>query len=401
VCNNPAIAASNPLCPQSRLQNLIDQSIPANQQVLYALAHGTGGFTIFNTNDFLAGLNKIAHELDEYYILGYVPPSQAHDGSYHKIGVNVTRAGVQIRHRSGYYDLKAPDLLAGKLEGKTLEAVAASSEPGQVPVSISAPYFYTSPGVARVNISLQVPGSSIDFEKDKKELHSNVQVLGMAYREDGSVAARFSDTVKLDVEKKELKQFSQGPFNYQHTFNVSPGKYMLKLVLSTGGQKFGKYETALNIAPFDGQHLELSGPALSSSFRPVDQLVASLDAQLLEDQTPLLFQGKEVFIQPGNRFQRGDKVLFYVEVFEPLMQSSIVPRLGVLFNIYDRKTNQQVYSSNTILIDSLAHAGTPLIPVACPIPTDNLQAGEYRLEVRARNSSGGASPIRATDFVLE
>ncbi len=380
---------------------MIDQSVPTNQQVLYALARGTGGFTIFNTNDFLAGLNKIANELDEYYILGYVPPSPAHDGSYHKITVKVTRAGVQLRHRNGYYDLKSPDLLAGKLEGKTLEALAASSQPGQVPVSLSAPYFYSSPGVARVNVSLQVPASAIDFEKEKKELHSNVQVLGIAYREDGSVAARFSDTVKVDVEKKDLKEFSKGPFNYQHTFNVAPGKYTLKLVLSTGGQKFGKYETALSITPFDGQHLELGGPALSNAFRPVDQLVASLDSQLLEDQTPLLFKGMEVFIQPGNRFQRGDKVAFYVEVFEPLMQTSLVPRVGVLFDIVNRKTNQQVYSSNTMLVNEFARSGNPLIPVAREIPTDSLQAGEYRLEVRARNSEGGASPIRTADFVLE
>jgi hypothetical protein len=400
-CNNPMVAQSNPLCPQNRLQTLIDQSVTANQQVLYALARGTGGFTIFNTNDFLAGLNKIANELDEYYILGYVPPSPAHDGSYHKITVKVTRAGVQLRHRNGYYDLKSPDLLAGKLEGKTLEALAASSQPGQVPVSLSTPYFYTSPGVARVNISLQVPASAIDFEKQKKEFHSDVQVLGIAYREDGSVAARFSDTVKVDVEKKDLKEFSKGPFNYQHTFNVAPGKYTLKLVLSTGGEKFGKYETALSIAPFDGQHLELSGPALSNAFRPVDQLVASLDAQLLEDQAPLLFRGMEVFIQPGNRFQRGDKVAFYVEVFEPLMQSSFVPRVGVLFDIVNRKTNQQVYSSNTVLVNDLARSGNPLIPVAREIPTDSLQAGEYRLEVRARNSEGGTSPIRTADFVLE
>jgi hypothetical protein len=228
-----------------------------------------------------------------------------------------------------------------------------------------------------------------------------VQVLGIAYREDGSVAARFSDTVKLDMEKKDLKDFSKGPFNYQHTFNVAAGKYTLKLVLSTGGEKFGKYETALTIAPFDGQHLELSGPALSNAFRPVDQLVASLDSQLLEDQAPLLFQGMEVFIQPGNRFQRGDKVSFYVEVFEPLMQSSLAPRVGVLFNIVDRKTNQQVYSSNTIPIDASARSGNPLMPLAREIPTDSLQAGEYRLEVRARNSAGGASPIRTADFVLE
>jgi hypothetical protein len=75
--------------------------------------------------------------------------------------------------------------------------------------------------------------------------------------------------------------------------------------------------------------------------------------------------------------------------------------VGVLFDIVNRKTNQQVYSSNTILVDALARSGNPLIPVAREIPTDSLQAGEYRLEVRARNSAGGASPIRTADFVVE
>jgi hypothetical protein len=400
-CNDPTMAATNPACPQNRLQQLIDQSVSANQQVLDALARGTGGFTIFNTNDFLAGLNKIVNELDQYYILGYVPPSQAHDGTYHKIGVKVTRAGIQIRHRMGYYDLKAPDLLAGKVEGKTLEGFAASPQPGQVPVLLSAPYFYSSPGVARVYISLQIPASAIDFGKEKKDFHSNVQVLGIAARADGGVAARFSDTVKLDMEKKDLKEFAKGPFKYQNTFNIAPGEYTLKLVLSWGGEKFAKYEKPLVIPTFDNKELALSGPVLSDDLRPVNQLVASLDSQLLEDETPLVFQGNEVFPQPGNHFQHGDKVTFYVEVFEPKMQTAFVPRVGVLFNIVNSKTNQPVYSSNTILVDSFARSGDPLIPVALQMPVDTLQAGEYRLEVRARNSAGGVTPVRAADFVLE
>jgi VWFA-related protein len=401
VCNNPQAAYSNPLCPQNRLQGLIDQNVTTNQQVLEALARGTGGFTILNSNDFLAGLNKIANELDQYYILGYVPPSQAHDGTYHKIAVKVSRAGVQIRHRNGYYDLKAPDLLAGKLEGKTLEALASSAQPGQIPILLSVPYFYSSPGVARVYVSLQVPGSAIDFGKEKKDFHSNVEVLGIASRQDGAVAARFSDTVKLDMEKKDLKEFSKGPFKYQNTFNIAPGKYTLKLVLSAGGEKFAKYETPLTVAPFDGKQLGISGPALSDDIRPVNELVASVDSQLLEDQTPLVFHGVEVFPQPGNRFQHGDKVGFYVEVFEPRMQSAFAPRVGVLFNIVNSKSNQQVYSSNTILVSPFARPGDPVIPFFQQIPADSLQAGEYRLEVRVRNDAGEASPIRTADFVLE
>ena len=34
------------------------------------------GFEIFNTNDFLQGLQKVAKEMNEYYNLGYAPPNQ-------------------------------------------------------------------------------------------------------------------------------------------------------------------------------------------------------------------------------------------------------------------------------------------------------------------------------------
>ena len=180
-----------------------------NQQVLYALAKGTGGFEIFNTNDFLQGLQKVAKEMNEYYNLGYTPPSQTHDGSYHKIQVKVDRPGVTLRYRTGYYDVKSPDLLQGKPEGKALEERVASAQAGEIPVSLSAPYFYVEPGVARVNLALSIPGSAIDFEKQKGAFHSDVNVLGIAYRANGSVAARFSDTVKLDYQKKESQGFRQ------------------------------------------------------------------------------------------------------------------------------------------------------------------------------------------------
>lgn len=377
------------------------ESVTTNQQVLYALANGTGGFTIFNTNDFIAGLEKISKELGEYYILGYVPPSQEHDGSYHGIKVKVERKGLRVRSRTGYFDVKSPDLLAGKPEGKLLEERAASPQPGNIPVSLSVPNFYTSPGVARVNLTLEAPGSALDFEKLKGKLHSEVNVLGIAYREDGSVAARFSDTVKLNYEKKEWKEFAKGSFLYKNTFNIAPGKYKLKVVLGAGGEKFGKFETSLAIDPFDGKQFQLSGPALSDQWHPISQLAVQLDAALLEERTPLLFQGMEIVPSSNNRFRKEQKVSFYVEVYEPLLQTDPAPRVGVLYDIVNRKTNQQVYSSNTILVNPYVQEGNPLVPVAIKMAVDQLQAGEYRLEVRARDSAGNVSSLHSADFLVD
>ncbi|MBZ5544963.1 MAG: VWA domain-containing protein [Acidobacteriia bacterium] len=375
-------------------------NIASNQQVLYALAAGTGGFTIFNTNDFVEGLNKIVKELDEYYVLGYAPPNQAHDGSYHQINVKVERKGVKLRFRNGYYDVKSPDLLAGKPEGKILEERAASAQPGDIPVSLNAPYFYTAAQVARVNLAMEVPAQQLNFEKEKGKFHSDVHVLGIAYREDNSVAARFSDTVKLDMEKKELKEFSKGSFAYQNSFNIAPGKYKLKIVLAAGGEKFGKYEMPLVIEPFDGHKFQLSGLALSNHMQQVSQLAASLDEALLEERTPLVVKGVELIPSPDNRFKRDEKVGLYLEVYEPLMMNPYPPRVGILYDVVDRKTNQQVYASNTVPIDANAEKDNPVIPFGLILPLENLQAGDYRLEVRARDAAGNVSPLHTADFAL-
>jgi VWFA-related protein len=391
----------NPNCINRQIIPNIPDSVSTNQQVLYALAKGTGGFEIFNTNDFLKGLDKVAKEMNEYYNLGYTPPSQTHDGSYHKIKATVDRKGVILRYRTGYFDVKSPDLLKGKPEGKVLEERAASPQAGEIPVSLSAPYFYVEPGVARVNLALSIPGSAIDFEKQKGISHSDVNVLGIAYRENGSIAARFSDTVKLDYQKKELKDFSKGSFDYQNTFNIAPGSYTLKLVLSAGGEKFGKYVVALVVEPFSGNDLSLGGPALGDKFVSVSQLTANMDAALLEERTPLVFNGMQLVPSASYRFAKSAQPVVYVEVYDPALKSPDAPRVGVMFNIIDRKTSQQVLSSNTILINDFSQPGNPLVPMGIKLPVDHLQAGDYRFEIKGRDQMGNVSTVRSADFSVQ
>lgn len=375
----------------------------ANQQVLYALATGTGGFPIINSNDFLAGLNKISAELNEYYVVGYVPPSQDHDGSFHSIKVKVDRKGVEVRSRSGYYDTKGSDVLKDKPEGKTLEAQAASPQEGDFSVSISTPYFYTEPNVARVNVALVAPAGTFDFQKDKGKFHSKVNILGIAYREDGGVAARFSDTMPLDLEKKEMKEFTKGDFHYQNNFDIAPGKYTLKVVLSAGGQKFGKLETPLSIEPYTGKKFQLSGIALSNTVVPVSQVAGDLDQELMEERTPLVVANAQIVPSADNRFKRGDRIAFYCEVYEPaLMSESFDARVGVLYNLVDTKTGQQVFSSGTILVNNYIQKGSPVIPVGVSLPMDKLQAGgQYRLEVQARDSMTNVSSQHIAQFDVQ
>ena len=90
-----------------------------DQQALYMLADGTGGFVIVNNNDLLAGMEKIANEQNQFYIIGYTP-SESAEGSCHTLNVKVDK-GYKIRSRSGYCNVKSADALAGKPSEKQLK----------------------------------------------------------------------------------------------------------------------------------------------------------------------------------------------------------------------------------------------------------------------------------------
>src|SRR5438445_1761999 len=102
-------------------------SVATNQQVLAALAEGTGGFSIFNTNDLLAGLEKIGREQNEFYVLGYAPLDTP-EGSCHTLKVKMNEGGLHVRPRTGYCNVKTTHVLEGKPLEKQLEARASGSQ---------------------------------------------------------------------------------------------------------------------------------------------------------------------------------------------------------------------------------------------------------------------------------
>src|SRR5579863_5783749 len=211
-----------------------------NQQVLYQLADGTGGFVILNTNDLLGGLQRIAKDQNQYYLLGYRPAASA-DGSCHSLKVKVERGGTSVRARSGYCNVRPADLLAGNPIEKDLESRAGGEMKGNVAALMQAPFFYTSPNTAQVHLAVEIPSAAFKFEKVKGKQHAALNILGIAYKPDASIAARFSDTVNLDFEgKKEVEEFQKQPFHYENQFGVASGDYKLRVAFSSGSESFGK-----------------------------------------------------------------------------------------------------------------------------------------------------------------
>jgi hypothetical protein len=292
------------------------------------------------------------------------------------------------------------DLLAGNSIEKDLETRAGAEMKGNVDALMQAPFFYTSPNTAQVHLAVEIPSPALKFEKIKGKQHAALNILGIAYKPDGSMAARFSDTANIDFDgKKEVEEFQKLPFRYENQFGIASGQYKLRVVFSSGNESFGKLEMPLSIDPYRGEEFSISGLALSNKIRPAAAISTDLESQMLEDRTPLLVQGMQVSPSASNHFKKTDGAAIYAEIYEPLLKGPNPPIVAFELRVVERRSGQEKLHVRERTPEP--KPGDPVIPLGLKLPVATLDPGSYRVELRAGDAVGNNSKTRTADFEVE
>jgi VWFA-related protein len=395
---NPALMNRNPMNdPRSIFLNRPPSVDP--RDALYQLAEGTGGFVITNTNDLLGGMEKIAREQSQYYVIGFSPAESA-EGSCHTLHLKLDKGGTNVRSRSGYCNVRQVDVLAGKPAETELESLAVGQSKGKLGSPLQIPFFYSSPNVARVNVSMEIPSDSFKFEKVKGKFHAEMNLLGIAYRPDGGVGAKFSDNLKYDFDNKtQVEEFGRKPVHYENQFDIATGQYNFKVVFSAGGENFGKIEKPLAIEPFDGKQFALSALALSKELVKT-QGDTGMESVLIEDRVPLVALGIQAIPAAQYSFKANEPAGVYLEVYDPGLTEEKPPELAISLRLVDRKTGAQKLASGNLTLAKYVRSGNPLVPVVLLLPIKDLPEGGYRVDVTGLDSTG-KSVTRSADFDVE
>jgi VWFA-related protein len=358
----------------------------ANQQLLFRLANGTGGFVVANASDLRGGLQKVGEEQGEYYVLSYTP-AEMKEGSCHTLRVKVDRSGTTVRARADYCESKPQDLLAGTIAGQDLERRVVAAQTGGIGASMQLSYFYLSPNVARVNLAMEISPDALKFENRKGRQNAEIDFLGIASAPDGGVGARFSDALKLDSDGRGK------PLHYEKEFRIVPGRYNFTIVFSSGGESFGKLEAPLAVDPRQAGELAISGLVLSREAHPAAELGLGMTG-LVESRTPLVTDDTQIVPSGSNQFTKSEQGFFYFEAY-----SSDPASLRVGLRVLDRKTGQPSWDLGSMRL-SLPKSGGDAIPGGTRLPIDTLPVGSYQLEVTAIDSAGKQAR-RTADFEIK
>jgi VWFA-related protein len=231
-----------------------DISNPLSGSFLQHIANDTGGLAIADTNDLGFGLARVVEELGLYYEIAYVPPNPVPDGRFRRIEAKVSRPGVRIRTRSGYFatPAAAPGLLAYEIP--LLAALGAKAPSHDFPHHAGVLHFGTKDREREAVFLAQVPLSGVRLAADEARgvYRGHLALLGLVKDEAGRPVARVTHDWPVEGPLAERDRARRANVLFRRPMTLPPGRYTLDTAVQdreSGALSVGRTTFVLSEAP--------------------------------------------------------------------------------------------------------------------------------------------------------
>jgi hypothetical protein len=331
------------------------------------MADHTGARAIVNTDDLGDEIDRMFAEASSYYLVGYQTSNGQPDGKFRRLDVKVTKPGLTVRTRSGFY---APD----ESGTKDREGTPGSNELGLTGMA----------SATRLALRAQVVAVS-PSEKNPKEADV-VVVLGV--RTPG-IRLEAADTLTLvrtlyDASGKpgpptqEKLQIALPPpgnedlrYEVFQRFTVPPGRWELRMNatsarLDTSGTVYDEFE----VPDFARRGLVLTPPLIG-------QKVSEGRTDPLTGLVPLV-------PTTARDFTPGTAITAYLRV----LQGGTAEPGAVKMSVQVLNTADVSVFESSSTIEPTAFGTIRSAPFEVPLPLDKLERGQYLLSIAAERADG-------------
>ena len=382
--NTNAIGAGGVLAEWSRQDDYLQGAVRTSdsQASLRALAEGTGGFLVANTNDLQKPFQQIAEDAGTHYEADYHPSSGKYDGHYRKIEVKLAHTDWKVENRNGYFAI--PDFGgAGPLRPFEMAGLMTlNSRPLPVAFDFRTAAFEFRPGSdsSQAAVVFELPGASLTGTAQpavrKHRLHA--ALFAVVKDPSGNIVDRFGQDKFYEIPDDQLAGIQAAPIDYTHAFNLPAGHYTVESVL---------FDREANRASTSSVELESparKGIGLSSLVvvARADPLTADADAN-----DPFLLKNKEVVPMLDPSLKASAKPLVYFVVY-PDKSIQEQPRIRVEYFV----GGEELESKDADLPAPNSFGDIPMVMNAVSRP------GKCEIRVTARQ--GFQSAVRSVTYTV-
>lgn len=359
------------------LQNNMNANF-ASQEVMATLSKDTGGKAFFDSNDFAPAFAQVQKDASAYYAVGFHSLNAQRDGRYRKLKITVTRPGVKLEYRPGYY-APADFQHAGRedREQQLDEQMASDLPATDMALYMDAFYFREENGRYFVPVSLIVPGSQIPFVKGGDKDKATLDVIGGVLDEVKRQIGRARETVKLNLDAG--LNVRQKNVQYTTSFELPAGKYHLKFVVrenQTG--QMGSFEADITLPEMKKAPLKMSSILLANAKQPSKKM------------TPLVREGQEYVPNISHVFRRDQHLYLLYEVYEPAKAKTAGEPVRVLSSLELIQNGVKVFETPLVEAKRTNVLGRDAVAVELDVPLGALKPGPYVCQLNVIDDVAGS-----------
>jgi VWFA-related protein len=269
-----------------------------NQDLLYALARGTGGRAFFDSNDFERPFRMLEADSSEYYLLSYYSSNSTRDGRFRRISVRVRRPGIELKYLAGYYGPRdSTAMSAHDIERLIAEELAAYSPSTSLPVYGFVNHLRGGKDSYFVPVTVIVPTEALLNNGTASPASVGLEILNSR----GQLVRKLRDVIPASA----VKDSSNGGVQFETASELPSGEYNLRLVVVQNGTgQVGSFSTAIRL-PRPGQSGLSLSPLLSGTLTTIPPNSLS---------SPLVVNGSRLIVNPISAYEASRDVTVQYQI---------------------------------------------------------------------------------------
>ena len=203
-------------------------SQPIGVATMQKVADETGGQAFVNTNDLTGAIRKAVEDSAVTYTLGFYIDSDALDGKFHEIKVEVARKGLAVRYPKGYFAL--PDTLPTANDDERAVMTAIDSPIESSMILLNADVNKAShPNSFKLVCSIDIRG--IQFAQDGGQRKGAVTVYVIGQDAAGKVLHHWSKTYDLQFADAQYESLLTTGIPFRQGIELGPGVTTLRVLV--------------------------------------------------------------------------------------------------------------------------------------------------------------------------
>jgi VWFA-related protein len=204
----------------------------ANDDLLAALADGTGGVFFHNNNDFDEGFRRVAETPEYSYVLAFVPQNLKLDGGFHSLKVTLKNPQkLTLQARRGYYAPKNFSDPNEQAKQEIEDAMYSQEELHNLPVNLHTQFFKASDEDARLVVLAHVDVKRLHFRKVEGRNDNVLTCVSAVFNRNGNFIQGTQKIVTMHWKDETLEHKLDSGITLKTSFDVKTGSYLVRLVV--------------------------------------------------------------------------------------------------------------------------------------------------------------------------